>query len=182
MKNGITRESFTMEHLRILKGGGIESVAQITATIDGSFMEIERKQKTPIVPHPALENAVRELKEKLLVSTGFMDMRTLVESKEFNATANQKDAVAKAIDLIKSKTTVTGVHVSGEDKTRGVIISGKITSANGSAIAVNSPRMRFTSSVFGFEEDLESEIANIETELFAYLHEGKKAQLEIMNE
>lgn len=182
LNNGITRENFSMDKLKILKGGGVESDTTIEMSIDGSFMEITRNQKTPVVPHPDLENLVRDMKEKLLISAGFMDMRTIVNSKEFNATKLQKDAVEKAIDILKGKTTVTAVHVSGQDQNEGAIISGKIQAANGSNIAINSPRMRFKSQVFGFEEDLEGATAAIEGELYQYLHEGKKAQLEVFGE
>ena len=81
-----------------------------------------------------------------------------------------------------NKTTVTGVHLSGQDQNRGVIITGKIQCENGSSNAVNSPRLRFSSEVFGFEEELESEIDHIEDELYLYLHENKKAQLEAFAE
>lgn len=182
MKNGITRENFSMAKVKLLKGGGIESVTVLEMNIDGAFMEIERNQKTPIVPDPELENPVRNLKEKLLISCDYMIMRTIVNAPDFKATKAQKEAVEKAIDILKQKTSVTGVHVSGQDQNEGVIITGKIQAANGSNIAINSPRMRFTSEVFGFEEELEGEIAVIERELFLYLHEGKKGQLEVFSE
>ena len=163
MKNGITRENFSLKDLKLLKGGGIESITIIEMNIDGSFMEIKRKQETPVVPHPDLENLVRGLKETLLISCRF------------------KGLPKKEFDILKEKTTVTAVHVSGQEQNEGVIISGKIQAENGSNIAINSPRMRFSSSVYGFEEQLQGEITLLEGELYKYLHEEKKAQLEIMD-
>ena len=182
MNGDIIRDSFSLQKAKLLKGGGVESTTKIVAHIDGSSMEIERNQKTPIFPHPDLENAIRGLKEKLLISSNYLSMRTLVNSFEFKPRKDQKEAVEKAIDILMNKTTVTGVHVSGQDQNRGVIVTGKIQAENGSNIAVNSPRMRFTSEVFGFEEELESEIEQIEDELYLYLHDNKKAQLEILQE
>ena len=182
MKNGITRENFNLKDLKLSKGGGIESTSIIEMNIDGSFMEIERKQKTPIVPHPDLENKVRDLKEELLISTRFMSMRSILNKPGFNPRKDQRELVDKAVDILKEKTTVIGVHVSGEDQNRGVIISGKIQAENGSNIAINSPRMRFNSAVYGFEEELDSKIGMIEDELYLYLHEDKKAQMDAFDE
>lgn len=179
MNGKIKRDNFSMKKIKLLKGGGIESVTIIELSIDGAFMEVERSQKTPIVPAPSLEGAVRSLKEKLLISCGYMDMKTLINSPEFKATKAQKDAAQKMIDIRMEKTNVTGVHVSGQDQNAGVIITGKIQAENGSNIAINSPRIRFSSSVFGFEEDLQGEVTSMEGELYEYLHEGKKAQLEV---
>jgi hypothetical protein len=182
MNGSVNRDSFNLQKVKLLKGGGVESTTKIIAQIDGSTMEIERNQKTPVVPHPDLENAIRSLKEKLLISTNFLTMRTIVNSFEFKPRKDQREAVDKAIDILMNKTTVTGIHVSGQDQNRGVIISGKMQCENGSNSAVNSPRMRFTSEVFGFEEELEGEIDHIEDELYLYLHENKKAQLEVFQE
>ena len=181
MKNGITRENFSLRDLKLLKGGGIESVTIIETNIDGAFMEIKRKQETPVVPHPDLEKLVRGLKETLLISCRFMGINAVMKKPGFNPRKDQKDAVQKMQDILLEKTTVTAIHVSGQEQNEGVIISGKIQAENGSNIAINSPRMRFSSAVYGFEEQLEGEVALIEGELFKYLQEDKKAQLEIMD-
>ena len=181
MKNGITRENFSLSKLKLSKGGGIESVTIIEMNIDGSFMEIERSQKTPVVPHPDLENTVRGLKEKLLISARYMSVFSAINKPGFNPRKDQKEEIQKLKDILMEKTTVTGIHVSGQDQNEGVIITGKIQAENGSNIAVNSPRIRFSAATFGFEEDLEAEVAVLERELFLYLHEDKKAQLEIMD-
>ena len=181
MKNGITRENFSLSKLKLLKGGGVDSTTMIEMNVDGSFMEIERKQKTPIVPHPDLENRIRGFKEMLLISCRFMGINAVMKKPGFNPRKDQKEAVKQMQDILLERTIVTGIHVSGQDQNEGVIISGKIQAENGSNIAINSPRMRFSSAVYGFEEQLEGEVAVIEGELFKYLHEDKKAQLEILD-
>ena len=83
MNGAVNRDSFNLQKVKLLKGGGVESTTKIVAQIDGSTMEIERNQKTPVVPHPDLENSVRGLKEKLLISSNYLTMRTIVNSFEF---------------------------------------------------------------------------------------------------
>lgn len=182
MNGAIKRENFSLAKLKVLKGGGIESTVKVELTMDGSFMEIERNQKTPIIPHPDLLTPIEGMKEYLLISCGFMGVRTMVNGFEFHATNKQKEATEKYVDLLKGKTTVTGVHISGQDQNEGVIITGKIQAENGSNIAINSPRIRFRSEVFGFEDDLEGQIHVIETEAYLYLQENKKAQLDAFTE
>lgn len=167
-----------MAKLKLLKGGGVDATVKISINTDGSFVEVEHNEKNPIVPAPELEDRIRELKHKLLQSCGYLGTMTIVNSKDFKATKAQKTAAAKHVDILMSKTTVTGVHCSGQDQNEGVIISGRIQAENGSNIAMNSPRMRYTSNVFGWEGDLENEVLTIQDELFQYLYEGKKAQLD----
>ena len=51
--------------------------------------------------------------------------------------------------------------------------------SNDQKTAINSPRLVFNTKTFGFEEELEEIAADIETEVYAFLFKGKKAQLEL---
>jgi len=182
MENKISRESFTLSKLKLLPTGGIDSTVNVEMVVDGTYMEIERKQKTPIIPDPDLTDQIKALKDIYLMACGYMQTRTIVNAPEFGATVKQKKAVDKYIDILRSKTTITGVHLSGQGENEGVIITGQIKAANSSNVTTNSPRMRFTSEVYGCEEELEAQVNGIETELYLYLQEGKKMQLEIFGE
>jgi hypothetical protein len=176
--NGIERESFKMKKIKLLKGGGIYYEAVITINTDGSIYEVKRKDDVPVIASDDLLNLVRDLKEKLLSSCRYMGIQTLVNSFEFKPRKDQREAVEKLLDILKSKTNVTGVHVSGQDQNEGIIISGKIEAENSSKVAINSPRMRFSSQVYGWEEEMEDQVKLIEDELYLYLYENKKAQLD----
>jgi hypothetical protein len=175
----VAKESFDLQKIKLLKGGGVHSVSKLTVKTDGSFHEIDRDEKTPIVPHPELVDPIRNLKEKLLISCNYLGIKTIIDSEEFKASKEQKAAAQKHFDIIKDKTTVTGIHVSGKDKNRGVIISGVIKAENASNIAINSPRLRFESEVYGFEQELHMECDLIEDETYEYLFNGKKQQMDI---
>ena len=68
---------------------------------------------------------------------------------------------------------------SGQDDNVGVVLTGLFTVSNNQKTAINSPRLKFNTETFGFEEELEEIVANIETEVYAFLFKGKKAQLEL---
>ena len=53
------------------------------------------------------------------------------------------------------------------------------TVSNNQKTAINSPRLKFNTETFGFEEELEAIVADIENEVYAFLFKGKKAQLEL---
>ena len=74
---------------------------------------------------------------------------------------------------------VRGVSFSGQDDNVGIVLTGLFTVSNGQKTAINSPRLKFNTEKFGFEEELEEIAADIETEVYAFLFKGKKAQLEL---
>lgn len=180
--NGIVRESFKMTKITIKKSGSVYYEASIQINVDNVVSEMTRKDTIPIIPSDDLLNSIRDLKDKLLNSSRYLGFLTMVMDAEFKATKAQKDATQKLVALLKEKTIVMGVSVSGQDQNEGVIISGKVEADNSMKVAVNSPRLRYTSKVYGWEEDLESEMELIEDELYEYLYKGKKAQLEVFPE
>lgn len=68
---------------------------------------------------------------------------------------------------------------SGQDDNVGVVLTGLFTVSNNQNTAINSPRLKFNTETFGFEEELEAIVADIENEVYAFLFKGKKAQLEL---
>ena len=87
-------------------------------------------------------------------------------------TRNFADEMLKNIE-------VRGVSYSGQDDNVGVVLTGLFTVSNNQKTAINSPRLKFNTETFGFEEELEEIVADIENEVYAFLFKGKKAQLEL---
>ena len=50
----------------------------------------------------------------------------------------------------------------------GVVLTGLFTVSNNQKTAINSPRLKFNTETFGFEEELEEIAADIETEVYAF--------------
>lgn len=176
--NGITREQFKMKKVSILKGGAINYKAVLTMQDGGTQIAVDREDTVPIIPAESLTQPIYDLVEQWLIACNHMGIRTLVNSFEFHATKKQKDAIEKYIDLLKTKTTVYQISVSGQDKNEGVIITGKMTADNNAVITSNTPRIKYTSKIFGWEEDLEAIVILIEDELYEYLYSGRKLHIE----
>jgi len=62
------------------------------------------------------------------------------------------------------------------------VLTGLYEVANGQKSAINTPRLKLENETWGFEEELECIIANIETEVYAFLFKGKKAELSLFGE
>ncbi len=69
---------------------------------------------------------------------------------------------------------VLGVSYSGQDDNVGVVLTGLFTVSNNQKTAINSPRLKFNTETFGFEEELEAIVADIENEVYAFLFKGKR--------
>ena len=103
----------------------------------------------------------------------------MLDVKEFKATEKQKEYGRNFADEMLKNIEVRGVSFSGQDDNVGVVLTGLFTVSNNQKTAINSPRLKFNSETFGFEEELEEIAADIETEVYAFLFKGKKAQLEL---
>ena len=44
---------------------------------------------------------------------------------------------------------------------------------------VISPRLKYNEEIFGFEHELETVLTELQKEIYAYLFQGKKAELEV---
>lgn len=86
------------------------------------------------------------------------------------------DPVRKAYGLDKkAKVTVHKVAVSGKDQLKGCVITGKLESWNGSKLALNTPRITFSSEKIGLEAAVMGIVEKIEDEAFNYFVNHKYA-------
>lgn len=108
--------------------------------------------------------------------------RSLLETPEFKATSAQKKQAEKAFEEVLNKLSVTGISLSGKDENVGVVITAAFTADSNQKMAINSHRVKFKEERYGFEEDMEKIIGEIELEVYAFLFENKKAQLELFDE
>ena len=103
----------------------------------------------------------------------------MVETSDFKATKKQSELSRDFADEMLKNIEVRGVSFSGQDDNVGVVLTGLFTVSNNQKTAINSPRLKFNIETFGFEEELEEIVADIENEVYAFLFKGKKAQLEL---
>ena len=138
--------------------------------------------ESTVEPHPDLMTKIRSLNPMLAETHYFSLFRSIANEVPFKATAAQKKALEMAYQTICEKIRPTGIALSGEDKNRGVIITGRIQTADGMSVGMNSQRIRLESQFYEFVPELENIIEDLEEEVYLYLYENKKSQLSLFDE
>ena len=106
----------------------------------------------------------------------------VIESTDFKANKKQQEFARDYADEVLKNIEVRGVSLSGQDDNVGVILTGLYTVYNNMKTAINSPRIKLSSVSFGFEEELEDILSEIESEVYLFLFKGKRAQLSLFGE
>lgn len=185
------KKNVTLHKVKTLNGGGLEATYRELIREDNTEHIDEHSKKSPVDPHPDLTDQLEELKTILARCYNINTIDLLRTSP--NLDQQEKEAfeiVASLIDKMAlesmKKITVTGVNITGEkaegtDK-RAIVITGKLYQANGSQIAMNSPRIKMNQDQFGFEDQVATIIEKLEEEVRAYIFDGKKAQLDLFDD
>ena len=105
--------------------------------------------------------------------------KTMIATPDFKATQKQTEIAAAFAEECLGNIEVRGVSLSGQDDNVGVVLTGLFTVSNNQKTVINTPRMKFNVETFGFEEELDYIVCDIENEVYEFLFEGKKAQMEL---
>lgn len=175
--NSVKYENFTLKKAVIGKES-IDCTFEEIRVVDGQSKTVNHKITSNIPPHPDMIKLRDTLRDYLIkayhLNTGY-DLAIKYLKGQQKEKAN--DALLDMYNLIE----VTGISIGGDEQLRGVVISGKIESNNGFKCAMNTPRIVFSSEKLGYEEDVEHQIDLIDIELYKYLFENKKAQLDLFD-
>ena len=174
-----TKEKFSLSKVKLLKGGGLDVHYEVTEVVGNEsytnkYHVLSAKDIHPDLRH--LFNDFRPIMGRIFNITSFLSM---VETSDFKATKKQSELSRDFADEMLKNIEVRGVSFSGQDDNVGVVLTGLFTVSNNQKTAINSPRLKFNTETFGFEEELEEIAADIETEVYAFLFKGKKAELEL---
>lgn len=172
---------FALSKVKLLKDGGIDVHYEVTEVIATESYTNQYHVTSAKDIHPDLQNLFDDLAPimgRVFNITSFLSM---VETPEFKATKTQKQTAEEFADECLKNIEVRGVSLSGKGDNVGVVLTGLFTTANGQKTAINSPRMKYNTESFGFEEELERIVNEIEYEVYAFLFKGKKAQLELFD-
>lgn len=172
-------KAFALSKVKILKNGGLDVHYEVTETIGNeSYINKYHVESTKDI-HPDLRdcfNRLRPIMGRIFNITSFLSM---VKTSDFKATKKQNELSRDFADRMLKNIEVRGVSFSGQDDNVGVVLTGLFAVSNNQKTAINSPRLKFNTKTFGVEEELDKIVADIETEVYAFLFKGKKAQLEL---
>ena len=172
-------KNFALSKVKVVKDGGLDVHFEVTETIGNESYTNKYHVESAKDIHPDLRGCFKELRPimgRIFNLTSFLSM---VETDDFKANKKQNETARNFADELLQKIEVRGISLSGQDDNVGVVVTGLLEVLAGQKTAINSPRIKFSNINYGFEEELEDIISRIETEVYAFLFKGKKAQLEL---
>lgn len=174
-----SEKAFALSKVKTLKNGGLDVHYEVTETIGNESYTNKYHVESAKDIHPDLRdcfNRLRPIMGRIFNITSFLSM---VGTSDFKATEKQNELSRDFADEMLKNIKVRGLSFSGQDDNVGVVLTGLLAVLDDQKTAINSPRIKFNTKIFGFEKELEEIAADIETEVYAFLFKGKKAQLEL---
>lgn len=176
------KENFSFDKVKLLKDGGLDVKFDTEEAEKNEVYRDKNHIESSRDVHPDLREKFDEL--KIIVARVFhlTFFSVLVENKFFNADKGQKKIAQKMEDELLKKIDVTGISLSGSDKNKGVVITATITADTNQKMAINTHRMNFSGTKYGFEEQLEQIVDEIRGKVYEFLFNNKRQQLELFDQ
>jgi len=173
------RSNFELKKVKFLNGVLHANYKSVKANGGESYEENCEMQST-LFPHSDLTNQLDKLKPLMAQCMGFTTLTTVLKSlktkKQQDAYETLEEVINKDIKLKVDNFTCTGIAISGRDESINVILTGTYKNPAGTVTSQNTPKMRLSSEVYGFEEELEKIVEILEDETYQFLFEQKQAQ------
>ena len=166
-------KSFVLSKVKLVKDGGLDVHYEVTEVSGNESYTNKYHVESAKDIHPDLRKCFERLRPI---------MGRIFESTDFKANKKQQEFARDYADEVLKNIEVRGVSLSGQDDNVGVILTGLYTVSNNMKTAINSPRIKLSSVSFGFEEELEDILSEIESEVYLFLFKGKRAQLSLFGE
>lgn len=174
-----TENNFSLEKVKLVNNGGICAHYDVTEVVGGTSYTNHYVVDNGMDVHPDLARLFEDLRPIVARVFNINSFLSFIEDKENKIPAKiQEQARAFAGELLDC-IEVRGVSFSGKDDNVGVVITAVYKTANGLKTCINTPRIKMATISFGFEEELEEIVGKIEREVYAYLFDGKQAQLSL---
>lgn len=177
-----SEKAFNLCKVKVVSGGGLDVTFEVEEAIGAEVYRENYHLASSKEIHPDLQKLFDRLKPIMARVYHLSFFRSLLETPDFKATKKQKELAEEAFKEVIAKLTVIGVALSGKDDNIGVILTGTFTADSNQKMAINSHRMKFSDTRYGFEEEMEEIIGEIEREVYSFLFKNKKAQLTLFDE
>lgn len=174
-----SKDKFALSKVKTLKDGGLDVQYEITEVVGNESYTNKYHVVSAKDIHPDLRNLFDNLRPIMGRIFNITSFKSMIATPDFKATKKQQEIAESFAEECLKNIEVRGVSLSGQDDNVGVVLTGLFTVSNNQKTAINSPRLKYNTETFGFEEELENIICDIEEEVYEFLFEGKKAQLEL---
>ena len=177
-----TESSFYLSKVKVIAEGGLDVHFEVEEVCGQEVYRETYHLSSGKGIHPDLQNLFDKLKPIMARIYHWSFFKTVMDTPEFKATKNQKQIANEAFQEVINKIRVTGVSLSGKDDNVGIVLTGTFTADSNQKMAINSHRMKFSDDRYGFEEEMEKIVSDIESEVYKFLFKNKRAQLELFDE
>lgn len=174
--------AFALSKVKILGGGGLAVHYDVTEVSGSESYTNHYQVESSKDVHPDLARLFTDLRPIVGRVFGLTSFLSMLDVDEFGATEVQRANARTYADEMLNRIDVRGVSLSGQGDNVGVVLSAQFTVANNQQTAINTPRIKYNTFSFGFEEELEQIVADIEREVYAFLFKGKRAQLSLFGD
>ena len=175
-------KNFNLSKVKILPNGGLQAEYQISEIVNEELSIADFTATHNRDLHPDLLGLFKDLRTIVARVFNITSFLSLLESDDMKLNAAAKAKARSYADELISKINVRGVSWSGSDENIGVVITAVYETPNGLKTCINTPRIKLAQISFGFEEELETILDSIRKEVFAFLFNGKQAQLSLFGE
>lgn len=177
-----TESSFFLSKVKVIANGGLDVHFEVEETCGQEIYRENYHLASSKGIHPDLQKLFDSLKPIMARVYHLSFFKTILETPEFKATKAQKEIADAAFKEVLNKIKVTGVSLSGKDDNVGIVLTGTFTADSNQKMAINSHRMKFSEERYGFEEEMEQIVSDIESEVYKFLFKNKRAQLGLFDE
>lgn len=177
-----TEKNFSLEKVKLAKDGGIEAQYEVVETNGGESYVNHYAVNNAKEIHPDLAALFKDLRPIVARVFGITSFLSMLESPDMKLPESKLFAARSFANELLNNIEVRGVSYSGQDENVGVVITAVYTTGNGLKTCINTPRLKMATISFGFEEELETIVGKIEREVYAFLFEGKQAQLSLFGQ
>lgn len=177
-----SENAFLLSKVKVISGGGLDVHFEVEEVCGAEVYRETYHLSSSKEIHPDLKKLFDQLKPIMARVYHLSFFRSLMETPDFKATKKQQELAEEAFKEVLVKLDVTGISLSGKDDNVGVVLTGTFTADSNQKMAINSHRMKFKDERYGFEEEMERIIGEIESEVYQFLFKNQKAQLELFDE
>lgn len=172
-------KDFQLEKVKLVNNGGICAHYDVTEVVGGTSYTNHYVVDNGMDVHPDLAGLFEDLRPIVARVFNINSFLSFVEDPANKIPAKIQEQARGFAGELLNNIEVRGVSFSGKDDNVGVVITAVYTTANGLKTCINTPRIKMATISFGFEEELEEIVGKIEREVYAYLFDGKQAQLSL---
>lgn len=174
-----SEQSFKLSKVQLKDNGCIKVNYEICESVGGVEYTNKYKIESTKEIHPDMKHLFACLVDVLADTCNVYKLVDTVCLSKFEATDEQKVIAREELEATIEGMTVKSVTLSGKDDNVGCIISGEMEVKHGLKVTLITPRLKYNEEIFGFEHELGSVLMSLQKEIYAYLFQGKQAELEV---